>query len=196
MTWKKILFWLVPAHWGLKGHLLEKAKVEWFVDDPYEKEKLLCEIDTRHFSEIERKKAFLKLDRKYGKIDDYTYEIEMIELSDLSAIEKEKQKMEVRKKYRKILEYEYDKRIKTLKGEPWFGIVRTSFDSDNMIIEMDFDWNEYFIGRLKEMGFRGTDEEIVDAWFSMVCAMLAEQEGVNVKTDTTIKRKNDEEKTG
>jgi len=192
MKWKKILFWLIPAHWGLKGQFLEKAKVEWFVDDYYEKEKLLCEIDTRHFSENERKKAFLELDRKHGKIDDYTYEIKMIELSELPAVEKEKLKIEVKKKYKKILEHEYEKRVRTLKGEPWFGIIKTSFDSDNMIIEMDLDWNEYFIEKLKEMGFRGTDEEIVDSWFSKVCAILAEQEGMSVKTDMTMRKTNEE----
>ena len=102
-----------PGSWGLKGKTREIAQAEYELQG-YDLEVKLAEINHRE-EELILKKTILAIDLNYGKIDDYAYDIGIINLtsSSDSSIYKQ-QKLDVDFKYKKIDEYTYDKNIAEL----------------------------------------------------------------------------------
>lgn len=114
---------------------------------------------------------FLDLEKKYGIIDNYTYDVETIkvlyenkskEVLDIALIENDY-------KHKKIDKLEYIKRSNDAKGKSWVAI-RTNYDEendeDNMEIEVVY--NKTFIEHMRKKGLPGdTDEEIAEQWLKL-----------------------------
>lgn len=86
----------------------------------------------------------------------------------------------VKKKASKKSDYqttlEKAKEEATAKGEPWVSVLSVELDMDNLSNgSFNLDWNDFFLAKLVRAGYKGTDEEIVDQWFSQICRnVLAE----------------------
>lgn len=83
--------------------------------------------------------------------------------------------LEIDKKYGKIEGNEYEKKMATLKGEPWVCILTTNYDpSDPLTGSLDLDWNEEFIKSLEDSGYLApNDYEVVDMWLTELCRNMA-----------------------
>jgi hypothetical protein len=68
----------------------------------------------------------------------------------------------------------------TAKKEPYVSVLNTHINTDNIRNGFfELDWNEYFILKLTEAGYKGaSEEEIVDQWFKDLCRDVALEEGV------------------
>lgn len=78
---------------------------------------------------------------------------------------------------------EYEKQLATLKKEPWVSVVNIKVNktNPNSLGEVELDWNEAFVEMLKKHGYNGvTDYSIVDSWFTMVCAAVANDTGIRL----------------
>lgn len=81
----------------------------------------------------------------------------------------EEKKLEIDLKYKKLDQQEYEKKLATLRKEPWVGAVESKYDGKQGLSGFYFkmDWNEYFIKMLNENGYTGiTDDETVEQWFN------------------------------
>lgn len=74
------------------------------------------------------------------------------------------------------------KEAATAKKEPYVSVLNTHINTDNIRNGFfELDWNEYFILKLKEVGYGGeTEEAIVDAWFKDLCRDVAMEEQVSM----------------
>lgn len=83
----------------------------------------------------------------------------------------EEKKLDIDLKYKKLDENAYEKKLATLRKEPWVGTVESKFDEKQGLSGFYFklDWNEFFIKFLNENGYQGiSDEETVEMWFNDV----------------------------
>ena len=71
----------------------------------------------------------------------------------------------------------------TENGEPWIAVLDTHINKENIKNGFfELDWNEHFIVQLRKSGYKGgTDEEIVDAWFSELCRNVGKDSGVDME---------------
>lgn len=117
------------------------------------------------------KLKFLDLEKKYGIIDDYTYDVETTKVlyENKSKEELEVALIENDYKHEKIDKLEYIKRSNDAKGKSWVAI-HTNYDEendeDNMEIEVVY--NKTFIEHMRKKGLPGdTDEEIAEQWLKL-----------------------------
>ncbi|VVC05484.1 Uncharacterised protein [uncultured archaeon] len=70
-----------------------------------------------------------------------------------------------------------EKAAKTKDGKPWAGILDFSLNPDNPSLgSFELDYNDIFVARLVKAGYQGkNDKEIVNQWFSDVCAGVASE---------------------
>lgn len=70
----------------------------------------------------------------------------------------------------------------TAKKEPYVAVLNTHINTDNIRNGFfELDWNEYFILKLTEAGYKGaSEEEIVDLWFRDLCRDVALDEGIDM----------------
>lgn len=63
------------------------------------------------------------------------------------------------------------KELATKNKEPYIDIMSVEIDNDNPSYgSFELDWNDYFVQKLRGMGYPGeTDEVVVDLWFQSVC---------------------------
>ena len=80
---------------------------------------------------------------------------------------------------RAILEKE--KQQATKRKEPWVAVLDTHINPDNIRNGFfELDWNNEFIERLLDAGYKGeTNEQIVDAWFKTIARQILEDQGVS-----------------
>jgi len=80
---------------------------------------------------------------------------------------------------REILEKEKEEFTK--KGEPWVGVLDTQVNPDNIKNGFfELDWNNEFIERLLDAGYKGeSQEEIVDAWFRTIAMQVLDEQGLD-----------------
>lgn len=58
----------------------------------------------------------------------------------------------------------------TARKEPWVTVTQVELDLDNISNgAFNLDWNDYFIAKLIRTGYKGTDVEVVDQWFTDLC---------------------------
>lgn len=117
------------------------------------------------------KLKFLNLQKEYGIIDDYTYDVDTIKILNEN---KSKEELEIalldnELKHGKIDKIEHIKRVQDAKGKSWVAI-HTDYDEnddeDNMQIEVVY--NQTFIKNMRKKGLPGdTDEEIAEQWLKL-----------------------------
>ena len=80
---------------------------------------------------------------------------------------------------REILEKEKEEFTK--KGEPWVGVLDTQVNPDNIKNGFfELDWNNEFIERLLDAGYKGeSQEQIVDAWFRTIAMQVLDEQGLD-----------------
>lgn len=90
--------------------------------------------------------------------------------AELKRIENEKEQLEKEKKA--IANKKLSPKDRATKaGEPYIDILSVDIDKENPSYgNFELDWNDYFIAKLRSMGYPGeTDEVVVDLWFQSVC---------------------------
>lgn len=99
-------FWVVPAHWGLRGKSLELAKIDFYITDKYEAELARAELIDDN---IEQSKVKNRIYLKYNKITDAEFEILMIRLNNetITDVEYKKRELEIRKKHNLLTDREF-----------------------------------------------------------------------------------------
>lgn len=165
-----IPFKYMPASWGLLGNAYLEAEAHYNLVGE-ELDRRLLEIRL-HDKPDQLDRELLEVARRYGHISDYDAAIRRVELDHPPGIARDLALLEAEREHEKIDEMTYQKRLATLKNEPWIDIVDSGFDPSQGIdgVFFEFDWNQSWIDLLKANGYSGhSDEQIVDEWFSDVC---------------------------
>mgnify|MGYP001350670527 CR=1 FL=1 len=70
-----------------------------------------------------------------------------------------------------------DKEKATAKGEPYVKVLNVNMEKDNPGQGyFELDWNKPFVEKLRASGYTGgTEEEIVDAWFTTLCRSVSNE---------------------
>lgn len=108
----------------------------------------------------------------------------------LLGVDKLEAELEATKKelaVKKTSKKKSEKEIATENKEPYVSILSVDVDDEDPSYgSFELDWNEYFILKLRRMGYPGdNDETVVDLWFQQVCRNILletyEQDAVNNK---------------
>lgn len=170
----KIPFSWLPASWGLAGKTRQIAEAEYYYSG-YELDIELAKINSTDVNNL--KQLLLSVELKHEKIDKYTYDIESAKISladDDNA--KELAVADTDLKYGKITQLQFEKRRADILKEPWVSMPKISWDpniKDKTFFELDY--NEYFVTFLKENGYVGAEDEIINKWLNDVCISVIEE---------------------
>lgn len=172
----KLPFGWLPGHIGLVGKTREIAKAEYELEG-YDLHARILEIRKDELSEDEYNQKLLDLKLTWKKITDSEYKRSLIDL-----IKDETQRsiasLELDLKEGKIKELDYNKRLATLKGEPWVTVINMDFTKGSSLEgSFELDWNEFFVEKLKKEGYNAINSEaIVNMWFMELCRNIALEE--------------------
>lgn len=174
---KKIIpFELWPYSWGMKGKTREIAKAEYELTG-YALEVKLHELRKEDMDLDEWQRKMWDIQVKYSKMDLPTYERL---LTTLIRDEKQRElaELELDRREGKIKELDYNKRLATLKGEPWVTVINMDFTKGNALEgSFELDWNEFFVEKLRAEGYNAVNPEaIVNMWFMELCRNVALEE--------------------
>ncbi len=172
----KLPFGVLPGHWGLKGKTREIAKAEYELTG-YDLKKALHLIKQDEIDDLSWKRRDWDIDLEYGKIDNFTYNRNLL---TLIADEKQRSLAAAELDFResKISELEYNKKVATIKGEPWVTVINMDFTKGSSLEgSFELDWNEFFVEKLKGEGYQSANPEaIVNMWFMELCRNVALEE--------------------
>lgn len=171
----KLPFRFLPASWGLKGKARLRAEAEYYLEG-YELDLRLADIDsdTDHDREI----AQLAVKLKHEKItQDQAQEQELaikLRHGKITQTEHDISKLDQDLAAERISQDAYDKRVATIKKEPWVNVIRIGINPENPGAGyFELDWNDEFVEFLQQSGYDGrSDEEIVNKWFNNVCSTV------------------------
>ena len=98
-----------------------------------------------------------------------------IKLSDVSDEEKEVRVLHLDLLSSKITEEEFYKGRAEILKKPWVNVITVGFNEETLQDGyFELDWNEWFIRKLEELNFQGTNEEdLVNSWLQVVCQNIA-----------------------
>ena len=90
--------------------------------------------------------------------------------------------LEIDLKNEKIGKVEFDKKVASLKEEPWVNVLELGVNPENAQAGyIELDWNDHFIEMLHNNGYTASnDEEIVNKWFNDVCRTVLVQENADL----------------
>lgn len=134
----------------------------------------------------EDKRRVTELEFEYKKIDDYEFAKRIIEMDEPEGVEREVKLIELDKKHGKVTPKQFEKKLATLKEEPWIGIIDDGFDLNQGIngLFFELDWNDYWIEYLQLNGYAGeTQEAIVEQWFNDVNRAAVADQIMNMGQD-------------
>lgn len=170
-----IPFGWLPGHWGLRGKTREIARAEYELSG-VELDKKLLEIQHNNDPKA-LSLSLIELERKFNICDEYTFEKKKIEI-ELSHDEKAKKLawLDLDLKNKKIEQMSYDKQKADLLEEPWVSMPKIVWDPINKgRTYFELDYNDYFIKYLKDNGYDGEDDEIINRWLNDVCISITEE---------------------
>ncbi len=172
----KLKFGILPGHWGLSGKTRAIAKAEYELEG-FELDKELLRINEDLFSEKEFRTKTADLLYKYGKIDK-AQQMRMLVALIENVEQRELASLELDYKEGLITDTEYNKKVATLKKEPWITVLNVGFGGKAALEgSFELDWNEFFITELESKGYVGpTPDSIVNQWFMEVCRNVAMEE--------------------
>jgi hypothetical protein len=192
MNKKRVIpFSWTPASWGLSGKSRQRAEAEYYLEG-YDLDKRMIEID--HDKE-DHPLEFLKLDHKYEKIADYDFAMKYAEMT-LEGDELAIRKLELDFTAEKLTENEFNKQVATIKKEPYIKVLSEYHPQNGQSgLELEFDWNEFWIKELVANGYVGYNEDqIVQMWFEDLCRSVVtenmEAQDVPFNSGRTINRRN------
>ena len=184
-----IPFSWMPGSWGLRGKSREIAQAEYELSGEELAVKLL-EINHRDDPKtLELEKLNLELSN--SRIDQYEYDRRLVLLSKYEGpAEKDLALLAVEKTHNKITESEYEKRKADIKKEPWVSMPVINWDpniSNRTFFELDY--NEYFQQHLRNNGYDGDDDTIINRWLNDICISIAEDiNGMEAELITPTRR--------
>lgn len=158
------------------------AKIKATEQPSYERDKKCLDINYNNKAQTygcydsvkEYELKVLELKKKYGNIDDCIYECEkeILIYNQKDLTELNLKLLDIKKKHNEISELDYQKEKNTILKKPW-AVFKMTYDehtdSENAGIEVVY--NEFFIDRLKKMGYSGlSEDDVVEAWLSQVFA--------------------------
>jgi len=89
------------------------------------------------------------------------------------------------------------KELATANGLPYINVLAMELNPENIGIgAFELDWNEIFIAKLIQAGYKGTSEEqIVDQWFTDICRNVVletfeQYEANNPRPPSGVQRRN------
>lgn len=168
----KIPFKWLPASWGLRGKSKEIARAEYELEG-YDLDVQLANLKID--DEIDRRKALLDIDFKHGKIDAYTREVELAKIGK-DGTDADLAVLAVDLKHDRITQQEHDRKRADLVGEPWMAMPKISWDPINPSkTYFELDYNDHFIGFLRDNDYQGTDEECINRWLNDVCLSVLDE---------------------
>lgn len=184
----KIPFWMLPGSWGLVGKTRKIAEAEYYLSG-YELEVELARINNNNPDNLKR--AILDIDKSYNKISEYEYDQEIAKLEHSNDDIKQKVALaDVELKHEKISKTEHEKQVASIKGDPWVSMPKISWDPLNKSKTFfELDYNEHFIKYLKDNGYTGNEDEIMNQWLNDVCISVIEEiNGVDATLATPSRR--------
>ena len=168
----KIPFNLLPASWGLKGKSRQLAEAEYYLSG-YELDIKLAEIehgtDTPSFN-----KQKILIDRQYSRIDQYIADVLLSELEHAgNANAGDLTKLDIDLKYERISQQDFERKRADLLGEPYMAMPKISWDPvDPSKTYFELDYNQPFVEYLRENGYTGIDEDVINKWLNDVCSSI------------------------
>ena len=168
----KIPFNLLPASWGLKGKSRQTAEAEYYLSG-YELDIKLAEIEHGTDTPAFNKREIL-IKREYSRIDQYTADVL---LSELEHVGNENAagltKLDIDLKYERISQQDFDRKRADLLGEPYMAMPKISWDPvDPSKTYFELDYNQPFVEYLRENGYVGIDEDVINKWLNDVCTSI------------------------
>jgi hypothetical protein len=185
----KIPFNLLPASWGLKGKSRQIAEAEYYLagyELDVELAKIEHGIDTANYN-----KQVILIDRQYNRIDQYTADVK---LSELEHAGNENAagltKLDIDLKYDRISQQDFDRKRADLLGEPYMAMPKISWDPvDPSKTYFELDYNQAFVEYLRENGYVGIDEDVINKWLNDVCSsILSEMAPVDPEFVSNVRR--------
>lgn len=172
----KLPFGTLPGHWGLKGKTREIARAEYELTGR-ELESKLLNLNKDLYDEKTYLTKCWDLDLKYNIINAQEHLRKLATLI-VDPQQKALALLELDYKEGAIKDVEYEKRLATLKGEPWVVVLNMDFASKTALEgSFELDWNELFVDKLRDEGYAGpTPDIIVNQWFMEVCRNVAMEE--------------------
>lgn len=174
----KIPFGYLPSHWGLKGKTREIAKAEYELAG-YELAIRLHELNKNEYEldDTEYKRQEIEIKFKYNKITEQEYKRNLVSLIK-DDVQRALAEAELDHSTGQINDLEYDKKVATLKKEPWVTVINMDFARKTSLEgSFELDWNEYFVEKLRNEGYNApTPDGIVNQWFMEVCRNVALEE--------------------
>jgi len=180
-----IPFGVWPGAWGLRGKTREIAQAEYELDGHALAEKLL---EINHQDDpvtLSRKKLELKLSSSDIGQYDYDREVATITAKDPDALTVAL--LDIDLQHEKITQVQYDRRRADALKEPWISMPKINWDpvnSNRTYFELDY--NEYFIQYLRDNGYTGIDDDILNRWLNDVCQAVATENSPNTGMDFVV----------
>jgi len=185
----KIPFNLLPASWGLKGKSRQIAEAEYYLSG-YELDIKLAEIE-HGTDNAQFDKHKILINRQYHRIDQYTADVL---LSELEHAGNENAagltKLDIDLKYDRISQQDFDRKRADLLGEPYMAMPKISWDPvDPSKTYFELDYNQPFVEYLRENGYVGIDEEVINKWLNDVCtSILSEMAPVDPEFVSNVRK--------
>jgi hypothetical protein len=183
----KIPFGWLPAAWGLKGKSRELAEAEYYLtgyDLDIAKARIGHGIDTLEFT-----RAVIELDYRYGKISEYEKDCKLMgtygdQLVPGLAL------LDIDLKHNRISQQEYDRKRADLLNEPFMAMPKISWDPvDPSKTFFELDYNEAFVQSLRDNGYQGSDEDVINRWLNDVCnSILSEMAPTDPEFVSNVRR--------
>lgn len=163
-----IPFNLLPASWGLRGKAFDVAKAHYELEG-MELELRMAEIEKEG---ADQSRAINEINYRHGTISEYDWMKRHIEIeTEGNPTELAVELMKLDMETGRITKREGEKQIANLLNEPWVGIVDEGLEpgmGPNGFY-FEFDWNDRWIEDLRLANYTGTEEEIMEKWFTDVC---------------------------
>jgi hypothetical protein len=96
-------------------------------------------------------------------------------------------KLDVDLLHGKISKIDYDKKLAEITGAPWVSIPKINWDpTNNKQTYFELDYNPAFVEDLRENGYSGTEEEVIDQWLNDVCGSIANEMNDELVNNTFV----------
>jgi hypothetical protein len=172
----KLPFEMMPGSWGLKGKTREIAKAEYELTG-HALETRLLEINEGDYTMRDYAAKCNDVDLKYNKITKEEHRLRSAGLIEDSVL-RDLAMAEIDYDRSELSELQYNKKVATIKGEPWVNVVKMDFNNKSSLEgSFELDWNQPFVDKLESEGYSGpTPDNVVNQWFMELCRNVALEE--------------------
>lgn len=191
----KLPFHWLPASWGLKGKTKAIAEAEYLYEG-YELDIALAKIDAKFDNEYKLEERLIAIDLKHNKIDQYEADRRLARLALENPTDEKLSTLamlDVDLKHGKITQLDYDRKHADILEEPFIAMPKISWDPANPSkTYFELDYNEYFVGYLRENGYSGSEEDVINKWLNDVCYSVLDEMAISdpefVRTVKSVRR--------